>query len=168
MSNPGIVLDALPQGTLVNNVPAAFGTLALDANEPWRWWNNIRTNNRSGVRLMLTDNVPLRASRVLVYASDVGWQYSWGSPVVTSPNGNGSPSGGGWLFAGAPQFSIVLYQSNGQQCQIASNNIGQPNEGNFSNTYDILVNVNDTLGGGNDNYTDNGGSYDIWVRVIAK
>jgi hypothetical protein len=109
--------------------------------------------------------IPVRATAVSVYASDLNWHFASGSnSVITSPSGSGAGAGGGWQYPNAAQFSIVIYQG-GNYWQVNSLDSNNPTKiSGLTNTQDIFVAVNDTQG----NYGDNWGSYYICLRVDAQ
>ena len=127
----------------------------------WLKWNNVRVDVRGGVKLLAPNGSPLRATTLKIYASDIGWQASYGYPGVgfsTQPNDNSTG------YAG-----IILFQPSGPTCPLTAA-ASAPNGMvcNFNNASDIYAMVHDgTIGSGNDGHDDNGGSFDLHARIMV-
>lgn len=118
------------------------------------WYNNCRVNGNS--TLLGTSGT----TQISVFAQDVSWRYAFNGPVVTTPTGNGGTAGNGWRFPAAHRFGIVIYQGN-NYWNVTSTSSSNPTViSGISNTQPIVVTVNDTI----NNFTDNGGAIDIYVR----
>lgn len=131
-------------------------SLALDG---YLWWNNLSVSYEGGTRLFVADDKPLRASQVEFYIDDLSWQYAVNGPRIIDPWGNGQQAPQDWFVPGMLQFGIIIFQSRwwGRVDRgINRNAIQQPGE-------DILFNINDKRG----TYGDNGGSFDLYLRVLS-
>jgi hypothetical protein len=118
------------------------------------WYNNCRVNGNTN--LLGTEGT----TQVSVFAQDVAWRYAFGGPLVNSPTGDGGSGGSGWRFPNAHRFGIVVYQGD-RYWNVDSSDPSSPTViSGLSNTVPITVTVNDT----NNNYDDNGGAVDIYVR----
>lgn len=143
----------------LQSLPIAAEEQAQPADGPdsapgFGWYNNLRVNGNT----TLTDTVG--TTKISVYARDVRWRYAFGSGAVTSPGGNGGSGGSGWRFRNAHRFGIVVYQGN-RYWNVTSTSRTQPTViTGLTNTLPVVVTVNDTNG----NYSDNGGSFDLYVR----
>jgi len=124
-------------------------------------FNNIGVTHLNGVRLSYPDR-PLLASIITVYVRDVDWSCGVVGERLNSPLGRNVQAASGWKYPNALQCGIVISQSN-NVFQIRADSIENAQQFYISNTENILVNVNDGVGG--PGYTDNDGSFDLFVRI---
>ena len=125
-----------------------------DAAAGFGWYNNLRVNGST----TLTDTTG--TTQVSVYAADVKWRFGFGSRAITSPKGDGGTGGSGWQFRNAHRYGITLYQGN-RYWNITSRSSSSPTViSGLTNTQPVRIMVNDTVG----NYSDNGGSFDLYLR----
>jgi hypothetical protein len=149
--------EEFPSSAIVYAKEPLNKSLALDG---YLFWNNIPVCYEGGVRLLVGDNNPLRASQVEFYIDDLDWTYAINSPRITSPSGDGNQAGEGWFAPGMLQFGILIFQANlwfGRvDPGINRMAIQHPEK-------DILINVNDIRG----TYGDNGGAFDLFLKVLS-
>jgi len=157
----GAAVSALAFGSVGAQLlaePIQTSDNATAQSRGWLTFENVRVDVRGGVRLVQADGSPLRASQISVWADDIRWQASYVDGMSTSPANNNDG------FAG-----IYVFQKGGGSCWLAASNTHPPGSNcSLSNQEDIYVMVNDgTIGNTNDGHGDNGGSFDLHVKVIA-
>ncbi|MEB3200557.1 MAG: hypothetical protein VKK62_08540 [Synechococcaceae cyanobacterium] len=144
----------LPQPCLCDAQEPESRLLALQG---FRRWNNLPVCYEGGVKLLL-DGAPLRANGVEFLIEDLSWTNGLNLPRIQDPWGNGKAAPEGWFASGMLELGIVIFQSRWVGRVDPGLNrvaIQKPDQ-------DILFNVNDKRG----TYGDNGGSYDLLLRVL--
>ncbi|MFP5330377.1 MAG: hypothetical protein ACLGHC_09635 [Alphaproteobacteria bacterium] len=144
--------------TQLQGEPIQTSDNATAQTQGWLTFENLRVDVRGGVRLIKADGNPLRASAIAVWADDIRWQAGYQLGMHTSPADNHTG------FAG-----IIVYQKSGADCRLAATSFNPPGTiCNLSGQDDIYVRVNDgEIGNTNDGHGDNGGSFDLHVKVRA-
>lgn len=152
------VLAFASLGTQLLAEPIQTSDNATAQSQGWLTFENVRVDVRGGVRLVRADGSPLRASNISVWADDIRWQSGYVHGMSTSPANNSTG------YAG-----IYLFQNGGGSCWLAASSTHPPGTNcSLSNQQDIYVLVNDgTIGNTNDGHGDNGGSFDLHVKVNA-
>lgn len=145
-------------GTHLQAEPIQTSDNATSQSKGWLTFENVRVDVRGGVRLVQANGSPLRASQISVWADDIRWQSGYVHGMSTSPANNNDG------FAG-----IYVFQNGGGSCWLAATSTNPPGTScSLSNQQDIYVMVNDgTIGNTNDGHGDNGGSFDLHVKVTA-
>jgi hypothetical protein len=106
----------------------------------------------------------LRASRIRVWCPKLLWfNDSTTASLQTSPLGDNRISGSDFNYPRMPEFGVVLFQSGLVVESIRGPDDTQALEIELSPAVDILVNVNDIVGG----YPNNTGTFDLSFEVLA-
>lgn len=131
----------------------------------WLYFNNVRVNSFNGSRLTYAaDGRSVRASLVSVYVTDVGYTVGVPGEKFTSVGGRHVSSDGGWRYPSAYQCEIVIHAAGESTVSaIRASSAAQAQRLIIPNTQDIIVNIND--GRRSPGYTDNGGGFDLHLRI---
>ncbi|MFO0906052.1 MAG: hypothetical protein U0939_23800 [Pirellulales bacterium] len=154
------------EGELAAPAPPA-SLSATPSTTGWLKFNRIAARSLDhflGARIDLAPGVPLRASRIDVFAPVVRWSYAPGpGKFVTSPLGTATaPAGTGFRFPDLPPHALVIWQIGGAATVIESQNRSSAMEIETLPDRDIYVHVNDLFFIGP---ADNSGSFSLRVRL---
>lgn len=128
------------------------------------FYESVPVHHINGVRLLIDNNKPLRASRINVYTDQIKWHCGYPHEIITTPTGRNIRSGPGWKYPGNFELGIVLFNAGIATQIVKMKNDPIPQEILLNKDSDIIVNVND--GTGRPAYTDNKGSFDIYIILI--
>lgn len=138
----------------------------------WYEFRNVCTNLRAGARLLIGKDRTLSLTQGAAYATSAPgvdwWTFTTGQKA---PGPTGTPQNpGDRMLLGANKFAVALYPINTPLFVIVGGtSAGTASSVNFPNSnVPIFVNVNDVVWGDAQNnygYDDNGGTFDLWIRV---
>ncbi len=134
----------------------------------WYWFNNIGVSPETGTQLFVNET-PLRASRIQLVVTDVGWRYGFSfATAVRTPLGRGTAVDESWRFPSLLRYGAVLFQPQGDTNQVIAHQLtdssaAEPQIIELNPEWDVFVAINDQKQA----YEDNNGSIDVYLRVLA-